>query len=183
MKKLYLKFAILFFVANFLSSCDKESDPTEIVLSTEINLGESRVYMNGELQPGYKHDFSYTGIIKEMRYRFNEIPQPWIYNSVAFVWLPLKEGRFPISSEGKLFEIANTGFSQIYDGDLPGYRYELIEPEHGYIEIELLDTVRQEVKGHFQAKFRRTTKNGQKDLGLPKVILMQGVFYQTYEAK
>jgi hypothetical protein len=56
----------------------------------------------------------------------------------------------------------------------------LIEPERNFFEIEHLDTAKMEVSGRFRVKFERTSKNGNPDFDLPKVMLFQGVFHENY---
>jgi hypothetical protein len=69
---------------------------------------------------------------------------------------------------------------QIINEDVIGYEYKLIDEEEGFFNIENLDTIKHEVKGRFRATFCRTSKNGNKDLGLPKILLFQGIFYDSY---
>ncbi len=181
MKKYIFKLLALFLPALVLFSCEKENNPTEIELPTQINFGESKIYLNGELKPGFKTFIDYTKSIEDFGFSFVEDVSPRLSHGIGFNWMPLKEGRFPIGKPGIFHEVVPASFSQSLEEDLPAYEYELIEPENGYFEIEQLDTIKQEVKGHFKAKFRRTTTNGNKDLGLPKIILMQGIFYEHYE--
>lgn len=153
----------------------------EIELPTQINLGDSKIFMNGELKPGFETKIFYTTVVQDIIFSFSEIVSPTLQHSVGFGWMALEEYRYPIGKPPVFHEVASASFSQIIEQDRSGYEYELIEPENGYFHIEMLDTAKQEVKGHFKAKFRRTTKNGNKVLGLPKIILMQGIFYQPYE--
>lgn len=181
MKKYILQVLVLLLLAIVNFSCEKENNPIEIELPTQINFGESKIYMNGLLKPGFTTEIFYTTSVDDIGFLFGEDVNHRLAHGVGFGWMPLKEARYPIGKPAVFHEVATASFSQSLEEDLPAYEYELIEPENGYFEIEQLDTIKQEVKGHFKAKFRRTTKNGHKDLGLPKIILMQGIFYQPYE--
>ncbi len=181
MKNLFLKFALLLLIAAFISSCEKENNPMEVELPNDISIGEMKIYMNGELKPGFSPIFDYTEIIEDFGFSFIENVRPNQQHAIGFNWMPLKVGRYPIGKPAIFHEIATASFSQTFEEHITGNEYELIESEQGYFEIELIDTLKQEVKGHFKAKFRRDGKNKGKDLDLPKVILMQGMFYMPYE--
>ena len=107
-----------------------------------------------------------------------------IINSVGFDLLPLSTGDFGLHTQHVIssFE-AVTNFNQIINEDLEGYSYKLIDTDDGFFKVESMDTIQQIVKGRFQAKFKRTSKNGNKDLGLSKILLFQGVFNEHYEVK
>lgn len=64
--------------------------------------------------------------------------------------------------------------------DLKGYSYELIDEENGFFNIETLDLNNKIISGRFQVNFRRTSKNGNSNLGLPKKIAFQGIFHEQY---
>jgi hypothetical protein len=104
-----------------------------------------------------------------------------VINAFGFAWLPLSTGNFELHNEDILYVKANTNFSQIIAEDLEGYSYKLEDPEEGFLEVQELDTIQKIAKGRFKAKFKRTSKNGNKDLGLPKILLFQGVFHDRYE--
>ena len=81
-----------------------------------------------------------------------------------------------------MYETASAGITQGFDEDLIGYSYELLDKEDGFIHITHLDTLEMTVKGNFEVKFVRTSKNGNRqDLGLPKYLYFQGVFYENYQ--
>lgn len=178
----YIHFLMFFVAICLASSCDKdELDPPEAVLPDEVAFGESEIYLNGELKEGYIPGFLYIKVYQTMNYGFSESPRLLLSNTVGFSWLPLEPGNFALHTERIPFIKAKTSFSQIIDEDLEGYSYELIDADEGFFNVESLDTVKLEVKGRFKAKFKRTSKNGNGDLGLPKVLLFQGVFYENYE--
>ena len=104
-----------------------------------------------------------------------------VTNILGFDWLPLETGNFELHEDRILFIKALTNFNQVISEDLEGYSYKLIDAEDGFFEVSSIDTVQQIVKGRFEAKFKRTSKNGNKDLGLPKILLFQGVFHERYE--
>jgi len=178
----HLRFLLIIGAIMLAISCDKgELNPPEAVLPDEVALGESEIYLNGELKEGYQHDFKYIEVYQTMNYGFIERPQALLVNIFGFSWLPLEAGDFALHTEPIPFIKAKTSFSQVVDEDLEGYSYELMDADEGFFHVEYLDTVNQEVKGRFKAKFKRTSKNGNGDLGLPKVLLFQGVFHENYE--
>lgn len=160
------------------TSCEK--DPPEAMLPEEVKLGESVVYLNGDIDD-YLPDFQYDSTIHVMSYGFEQSRnQGQLANLFGFGLLPLATGNFKITSENKLFEQARASFHQTVSEDLDGYEYKLVDASEGFFNVEYLDTINMEVKGRFKAKFCRTSKNGNKDLGLPKHIVFQGVFYENY---
>lgn len=162
-----------------LCSCAKEPTPFKD-LPNEVNLGASVVYLNGNLASNYKTEFKYIEINKIMSYGFFDSADQ-VTNILGFDWLPLETGNFELHEDRILFIKALTNFNQVISEDLEGYSYKLIDAEDGFFEVSSIDTVQQIVKGRFEAKFKRTSKNGNKDLGLPKILLFQGVFHERYE--
>jgi hypothetical protein len=160
-------------------ACAKEPSAAEN-LPSEVNLGESQTYLNGKLESNYKSYVLYVEADKTMNYIFYDSIELKI-NSVGFSWLPLTTGDFELHDERILFVKALTSFNQIISEDLEGYSYKLIDEEEGFLKVEALDTVQHTVKGRFQAKFKRTSKNGNGNLGLPKILLFQGVFHEEYK--
>jgi len=180
MKNLINIILLAFFVSLLVCSCKKEPEPKEATnLPNEVNLGESAIYLNGELIPTYKADCKYGEVNKIMSYVFYDSIN-LVTNIVGFDWLPQSTGNYELHDERILFVKALTSFSQIVDEDLEGYSYELEDPEEGFCNIEYLDTIQQVAKGRFKAKFKRTSTNGNGDLGLPKRLLFQGVFHEKY---
>ena len=174
---------LLFLFAIISASLGCEKDPKEAILPDDVEFGESVVYLNGEVED-YLPDFQYDSTIHVMSYGFEQTRnQGQLTNLFGFGLLPLSTGDFQITSENKLFEKARASFHQTVSEDLDGYEYKLVDASEGFLNIEYLDTVNMEVKGRFKAKFCRTSKNGNKDLGLPKSIVFQGVFYENYTFK
>jgi hypothetical protein len=164
----------------FLSGCCKDG---EADLPEGVKLGKSVVYLNG-CKKDYEPDFIASKVSKYMNFAFVEYHKDKdIENLFGFGLLPIQTGEFELHTEHTLYIGALTSFSQTVDEDLIGYEYELVHPEEGFFNIEALDTVKREVKGRFRAEFRRTTKNGYKNLGLPESLLFQGVFNERYEVK
>jgi len=153
-------FVLLFGILFIVSACHK--DPPEATLPDDVNLGESVVYLNGELVSNYKPEFKYIEVYKTMNYGFyDSVGQ--VTNIFGFDGLPLDVDNFNLHTERILFVKALTSFNQVISGDLEGYSYKLIDADEGFLNVEYLDTVKQEVKGRFKAKFSRTSKNGNKD--------------------
>jgi hypothetical protein len=179
MKKNTIFFTVLMVFVILFNRCAKEPTPFEN-LPSEVNLGESVIYLNGQLESNYRPDFKYIEINKIMNYGFYDSVDLKI-NILGFGWLPLSSGDFELHEERILFVKALTNFDQVISEDLKGYSYKLIDADEGFFNVESLDTVQHIVKGRFQAKFKRTSKNGNRDLGLPKILLFQGVFHEQYE--
>jgi hypothetical protein len=169
----------LFLGILFLEACVKEP-PEAQNLPESVELGKSVVFLNGEEASGYKASFLQQSKAKTMNYIFSDSFE-LVINAFGFAWLPLSTGNFELHNEDILYVKANTNFSQIIAEDLEGYSYKLEDPEEGFLEVQELDTIQKIAKGRFKAKFKRTSKNGNKDLGLPKILLFQGVFHDRYE--
>ncbi len=163
---------------SIFTSCHKDG---EADLPNEVKLGKSVVYLNG-CKKDYEPDFIVSKINNHINYAFVHQHDD-IVNLLGFGWLPIHAGDFELHTERIQLIKALTSFSQVVDEDLTGYEYELENPEEVFFNVEALDTVKLEVKGRFRAKFRRTTKNGYKNLGLPEHMLFQGVFNEKYEVK
>ncbi len=178
MKTNSLKLFFLLSATFLLLKCHK--DTIEVDLPSEVELGETVVYFNGELTDMYKPDFRTDTIYEILSFGFVNNTGD-IINSFGFYWLPIAEGNFQLTTERIPQVKAISFFSQTIDEDLDGYDYKLIDAEEGFFNIEHLDTVKREVKGRFRAKFKRTSKNGNKNLGLPKFIQVDGVFNEPYQ--
>ena len=182
MKKLptlvFLSFSTLF----LLSALGCQKDPPEAILPTEVELGASVVYLNGE-EINFITEILYDSINRVMSYGFGEsLNQGQLVNSLGFGRLPYSTGEFSLTTENILFKKARTSFHQTVSEDLDGYEYKLIDADEGFFNVEYLDTINLEVKGRFKAKFKRTAKNGV-DGGLSKYLTFQGVFYENYTFK
>lgn len=172
-----MKTAILFSVGliALLSGCCKNS---EADLPKEVNLGKSVVYLNG-CKEDYEPAFLYIKAYNILNFVFVERDDD-IVNTLGFSYLPIQTGNFELDTARIIHVAALTSFGQTVDYDLLGYEYALVNPEEGFFKVETLDTVKQEVSGHFKAKFKRTTKNGYDNLGLPENLTFEGVFYEKY---
>ncbi len=166
---------IFFFAAltALLVSCNRLPD--------KVDFGESVVLLNGK-KVSYEPSFLLIRVHQLMSFGFVKSKKD-IVNVLGFVWLPISTGDFGLLTNDSLYIGAQTAFNQTVDEDLVGYEYELVDQEDGFFNIETLDTVKQEVSGHFRAAFRRTTKNGYDDLGLPENLLFEGTFNEKYEVK
>lgn len=162
----------------FIISCSREPDSFGS-LPSEVLLGESVVYLNGEAANNMIHDFKYIEVNKIMNYAFYDSTATRI-NILGFSWLPLSTGEFDLHDDRILYVKAFTSFTQVVAEDLEGYSYKLVDADQGYLNIDYLDTVEHIVKGRFWAEFKRTSKNGNGDLGLPKRLLLQGIFHEKY---
>lgn len=172
---LFLSFGII------IAAC-RRPDPIDN-LPSEVNLSASVTYLNGEVA-AYTQEFLFDTLNRVMTYGFVEtVPSKSIENLVGFGFVPYETGSFELTSDYPPNEKVSASFSQTYDEDLDGYEYELIDAEDGFLEIESLDTVKMEVKGRFLARFKRTKRNFKFNLGLPKYLIFQGVFYETYTFK
>lgn len=178
-------FSVIFYTLAILvysmSSCTKSKFPTEVELDYDIELGKSRIYLNGDIEESYMPDFLYVSFYNTMLFHFNDEPEEWLWNTLSFSGLSGSIGNYNILEDGTVAGPPNTTFTQTYQEDLQGYTYRLINKDDAYFEIFMIDTIKQEVKGSFKAIFERTSKNGHSDLGLPKILLFQGVFYEKYE--
>lgn len=160
-----------------------KKDPAEAVLPDEVKLGESIVYLNS-IEDDYIPDFQYDSINRVMSYGFVQTRnQGQLVNQFGFGLLPYKIGEFELTTENIAYVKARASFYQTISEDLGGYKYKLMDADEGFFHVEYLDTINLEVKGRFKAKFCRTSKNGNRDLGLPKNIVFQGVFYEHYIIK
>jgi len=161
-------------------------DPV-VNLPEEVTLGESIVYLNGKVfdavpdiyyRPFDQLFFALFGQTKDN----HDVGQ--LANHLAFAFLPLRQGDYPIITERKYGVAAYPGFEQIFAEDLTGYTYEVDDKEDGYFNITYLDTVAQVVKGRFKVKFKRMSKNDIKeDLEMPKRLVFEGVFHENYTIK
>jgi hypothetical protein len=157
-------------------SCQKEP----ILLPTEVELGTTKVYINGE-EVDYKskiwidsfYNYLSIGFIQDL---FPEL----IISSCGFTWMEVREGTFDLHEEGELFIGAKTAFTQIISEDYSGYEYELINKDEGFLRIDRLDLTKNEISGSFLAEYRRTKRNGYWNTGLPRIILIQGVFNEPF---
>jgi hypothetical protein len=161
-------------------ACEKEKNPTTIAvdLPDNVEFGKSVVYLNGEITEVYKPDFQLDTIYHLVNYIFiDSTSKANVITLFGFDWLPINEGNFILHTERELYIGAKTIFSQTVSEDLSGYDYELIDANEGFLNIEYLDTAKMEVKGRFRVKYKRTSKNGNGDLGLPEYLQFDGAFY------
>lgn len=170
-------------------SCSKEEPLSALDLPVSVELGQSEVYMNRE-RVNYYFSWSENKAYNYINIAFRD--SVWLsypdgtrdqaFNSLGFSLLPILVGEYKLHTERTLYIGAKTSFGQTIKEDMEGYSYKLIDEEDGFFHIEQLDTVEHIVAGRFQACFKRTSRNGNsKDLGLPKQIVMQGVFHERYE--
>jgi hypothetical protein len=177
MKNLFLSIVIfILLLLNF--GCTKDSN--EVILPESVEIGKSKVYLNGE-EVDYLPFIGNDTINKVIHYLFSQSKDNGsIINGCGFGSLALKIGDYQLTDQNSPFTKAFTTFHQTIDGDVTGYEYKLSDQEDGFLKIESLDSIKLEVKGSFRAKFCRTSKNGNKNLGLPKTLLFQGIFFETY---
>lgn len=161
--------------------CSKSEFPVEAEIDSNIGLGESRVYINGNIESGYRSTIQFVELYNTLLFNFQDEPEEWLWNAISFSGITKSVGNYNIIGTGTIAGPPNTSFTQTFQEDLEGYSYKLINQQDAYFEIESIDTIKQEVKGSFKAIFERTTKNGHSDLRLPKILLFQGVFYEKYD--
>jgi hypothetical protein len=170
---------ILIYVTALFFSCHKS--PKEVDLPTEVDFGKSKIYLNGELMD-YLPIFTHNTIYNKMSYGFKQDKTTeLILNVFAFGYYPLKTGDFQLSKIIDDGDKISTRFIQVINEDLTGYSYKLMNADEGFFNLESLDTINLTAKGRFRVEFCRTSKNGNDDLGLPKVLLYQGVFFDKYK--
>lgn len=168
----------LFVILTASIGCRKH--PPEASLPDEVAFGESVVYLNGE-EADYIPAVLYSSVNRVMSYSFGQTKnQGQLINHLGFGRLPYETGEFELTTENILYIKARTSFNQTVAEDLGGYEYKLIDEKEGFFHVEQLDTVQLTVKGRFKAKFCRTSRNGNRNLDLPKVLLFQGAFYEPY---
>lgn len=173
-------FPLFFSFAMIMGITRCEKDPLGVLLPDDVEFGESIVYLNG-MEEDYLPFLEYDSVNRVMNYVFAQsINQGQLINSLGFGRLPHDTGGFQLTTDNILYVKARTSFHQTVGEDQEGYEYKLVDADEGFFIVEYLDTINMEVKGRFKAKFRRTSKNGNKDLGLPKNLLFQGVFYENY---
>ncbi len=175
-----IKLSILYLAGISLVVIGCRKDPVAD-LPANVNLGESVVFLNGELATGYEPIFMHDTIYKHLNFSFVETKNNGqLLNAFGFGFLSIKEGDYILHTERIQYKGALTSFSQTVSEDLEGYSYELVDAEEGFFKIETLDTINMEVSGRFKAKFRRTSKNGNGDLDMPKRVIFEGVFNEKY---
>jgi hypothetical protein len=174
-----IAFILIFIV--FILSCKKDYSDTK--LPDTVEFGKSEIFLNGEklaFLPIIQNDT----FQKTLNFSFKQsLDSKSIINVVGFDFLPLEVNNFNLSDEFILYKNAHAAFNQVVDEDLIGYEYELVDIEDGLFNIESLDTIKFEVSGRFQVKFCRTSRNGNFNLELPKTLVFQGVFNDSYTKK
>ncbi len=173
-----------------LLCCQKDPkmsvEPTEPVvhLPTKVNLGESIVYLNGEVfdSPPDLFQRSSNQLFFATFAQVKDNPEVGqLYNSLYFSFLPLRQGDYSLTTRQEYGIAAHPSFSQIFAEDLWGYTYEVRDKEKGYFNITYLDSVEQVVKGQFKVKFHRTSTNGvTEDLQMPEWLFFEGIFHEHY---
>jgi hypothetical protein len=177
-------FLLLFTGAFLVSNCSKEPEIVEAVLPDSVELGKSELYLNGLRDDSYATDFRIDTLHQLLNFVYGKVRNEEYleYLITGFSWVPVQDGFFSVFGREKTTpgDYAISTFSHLIAEDLLGYSYKLIEPERNFFEIEHLDTAKMEVSGRFRVKFERTSKNGNPDFDLPKVMLFQGVFHENY---
>lgn len=161
----------------FISSCQKEPF---VELPETIELGETIVFLNGE-EFNHTIEFQYISAYDAMYYSFLESIENQ-KRGLGFGVVPDTMGNFTLYEGGDpvLGKGSYTSFSHTINEDLEGYTYKLVNAENGFLEVTSLDTVAHTVAGRFKAEFKRTKKNGNGNLDLPKRLFFEGVFHENY---
>ena len=168
------------FLMLLFTQCHKYPDA---ILPESVELGQSVIFMNAEktevFKPRIRQRSTHRNHIdfQFVEYRNDSL----IQNTVVFYWVPLQIGEYTLTDDNSgPTGNALCGFGQRIDDDLPGYEYKLVDAQDGYFHLETLDTVNQIVSGRFRAKFKRTDRNGNRNMGLDKHIIFEGVFHEHY---
>ncbi|MDX1912184.1 MAG: hypothetical protein SFV22_11885 [Saprospiraceae bacterium] len=174
---------LLFSLLLLAAGCSKEPEIIEAVLPETVELGKSETYVNGVRDEAYIADFRIDTFHKLLNFPYGKVRTGKYleYLIMGFSWAPIQVGNFSLSGDQRTpGNYVDAGFTHLIAQDLLGYSYELIEQDNGFFSIESLDTVKMEVSGRFKVKFERTSKNGNPDFDLPRVMLFQGVFHEKY---
>jgi hypothetical protein len=161
-------------------ACKKEPMPKPIVLPSDVTFHNSQVFLNGVLNTNFKYKFQLNSNAQLLALTMID-SFDLISNVLGFsVTNPFsKIYDFHTGDIGVSDKIL-TSFRQIVAEDLKGYSYKYLDSDENFFTIEKIDFVEKKVKGRFLVKFERTSKNGNKDLKLPKYLLYQGVFFETF---
>ncbi|MBN8681532.1 MAG: hypothetical protein J0L99_02725 [Chitinophagales bacterium] len=167
------------FLMLLFTQCHKYPDA---ILPESVELGQSVIFMNAEKTEVFKPRIRRLRLSDFLDFQFAEYRNDsLIQNTVSFYWIPLQISEYALTANNS----GPTGdalcsFGQRIDDDLPAYEYKLVDAQDGYFHLETLDTVNQIVSGRFRAKFKRTDRNGNRNMGLDKHIIFEGVFHEHY---
>ena len=163
----------------FFTQCHKYPDA---ILPESVELGQSVIFMNAEKTEVFKPRIKKSGVFDHINFQFAEFRNDSLtQNTFSFLWIPVRTGEYALTTDNSGPKgNALCSFGQRIDDDLPGYEYKLVDAHDGYFHLETLDTVNQIVSGRFRAKFKRTDRNGNRNMGLDKHIIFEGVFHEHY---
>ncbi|MBN8685187.1 MAG: hypothetical protein J0L99_21255 [Chitinophagales bacterium] len=167
------------FLMLLFTQCHKYPDA---ILPESVELGQSVIFMNAEKTEVFKPKIERLKTHPVINFQFAEYRNDsLIQNTFSFLWIPIRVGEYALTTDksGPKGE-ALCSFGQRIDDDLPAYEYKLVDAQDGYFHLETLDTVNQIVSGRFRAKFKRTDRNGNRNMGLDKHIIFEGVFHEHY---
>lgn len=167
-----------FIILIFLFGCSETNIP-DIELPEKVNLGETKVYLNGQLED-YKPKFFEDTVNHQLLLTFKFEPDFSVSNSLGFSALPIKSGNYILHEERILFKGAKSSFNQTVESEYDGWQYKLVRPEEGYFDIEELDTINQTIQGKFKAYFEVKEKNGYPNMKLPEKAKFEGVYHEKY---
>ncbi|TVR83961.1 MAG: hypothetical protein EA409_01960 [Saprospirales bacterium] len=177
MKPIYC-FAFIIGLGVFAVSCAKElvgdEFPHGIELPDSVDFGKSLIYRNGELWDYEPRLYNFVN--RGDKGRFSIF---FFFQQETSLWHQFVISRIP--ADTGYYEIPSVGFIQVISEDLFGYSYQLKDDVNSFIQLTKIDTIERKVAGTFQVRYVRRSKNGHRlDLGLPKHLLFQGVFYDYY---
>jgi len=174
-----MKIIFYLFLTISIISCAETEFPADIDLQQEVSLGESKMYLNGELvnyQPRFLEDI----INHQLILVFEEETNQNVINKLGFSALSVAAGNYKLHTERQLFIGAKSSFGQIVGFEFDGWDYEIYKQEEGFLNITEIDTTNLILKGNFKAFFELKNKNGFEDTGLPDKIKFEGIFHENY---
>jgi hypothetical protein len=154
-------------------------DFPDVKFPDNIQLGESEVYLNGE-KVDYTPIIFFDSINNQLQAGFRFKPDFSVSNTLAFDFLPLKNGEYILHEDRVLFKGAKTSFTQIVNSEFDGWEFKLVQADKGTFNITSLDSLNLTIEGYFKAYFEVTNKNGFSDTKLPEKIKFEGKFNETY---
>lgn len=152
-----------------------------------LELGTTMVWLNGELS-----DFNPIGLTKIIGSNFFSVQARKPYTEIVgrtnfnFFKIALAPDTYSLTSnESKAEEESDFVFVSASSGigvDTDGAEYKYICSDDEIFEITFLDLEKEQAAGRFKAKFKMTRSRGfsQEDIGLPKFVTLEGVFFEEF---
>ena len=165
-----MKYLGLLFIILACSQCQKNEpippDPTPI----QIDTTDAKVYLNGVLTD-YKPTFDTYQGVSSLACSFIQIRGRFINILSIKGIIPFAKGDW-----GKYLS-----FGQYKDIDRGKQTYQPIDPDSSIFKVTEIDTITRDIKGVFQAKFKRKAAGIiTPDSYLPDTLSFKGVFHTKY---